>query len=268
MTDDGPDECVRDSLPPDLHARDEAFERAARACLALWEDVLPLQLQTSDSVLFNVCFPLAAHALNQVAAALELQRRFPLVAAGNARIGLEHAVASQWVLFTQGGAEQLVHAMEYQYMTRAQAFSDALGHPTELEDIDAMVAVDGRLRSWNIGNVMNRFADSGLFYDRYRELSQAIHPSYATLQAHTDIASQHMVSRVDRSGRETEIESVPETLGLTAVLAMDTVERLRAANSRLDKVEAIAAAAGLPANLAVGDTQPHLWPTSSGGSAG
>lgn len=106
-----------------------------------------------------------------------------MVAAGNARIALEHAVAAQWVLLTDGGAEQLVRAMGYRFMTRAHEFAQALDHPSELADVDSMTAVDGHLRTWNIENIANRFADTGLFYDRHREHSQAVHPSYATLQA-------------------------------------------------------------------------------------
>lgn len=245
----------------DAPVDDSSYLGAAQDCLDLWASAVPVACDADDQVLFNVAFPLVAHAMNQVATALLVGEQFPLVAAGAARVALEHAVAAQWVLLTAGGPEQLVRAMEHAFLTRAHAFSEALDHPPELAGLDATQSVDGRLRSWNIGNVMNRFATGGLFYDLYRELSGAVHPSYATLQAHTDIRTSHAVTRIDRHGAETRVDCVAQVLGLSAVLAMDTLERIRTPDSRLDQVQAIARAAGLPADLASGDTRPDLWPT-------
>ncbi len=92
-----------------LAAKDAGFVAAAEACVRHWGGALPIEVADEDQIKFRVCFPLVAHSLNQIAAALLLLRAGqPFVATANVRVAFEHALTAQWVLLTHGGEERLV----------------------------------------------------------------------------------------------------------------------------------------------------------------
>src|SRR5258707_15663768 len=96
-----------------LAAMDASFVAAAEACVLRWQGALPIEVVDEERVKFRVCFPLVAHSLSQVAAALLLLHAGqPFVATANTRVALEHALAAQWVLLTYRGEERLVRHME------------------------------------------------------------------------------------------------------------------------------------------------------------
>ena len=75
---------------------------------------------------FRVCFPLAAHALNHVEAAVTLHSSSPWVAMSCVRIAFEHALTAQWVLWTKDGEDLLAQQMSLQDHRRSSEFIDAV----------------------------------------------------------------------------------------------------------------------------------------------
>ena len=230
---------------------------AAEKCVDLWHTLsFPVDVISEFERKFRVCFPLLAHAMNQVTTAIQVRKRLPFVAASNARIGLESALSAQWVLLTYEGEDQLVRAAEYQWQTRVKEFSAAVGHPEELAKIVATKPLPGELRSWSITKACARFSDTSLFYDVYRDLTQAVHPSFGLIEAHAHLGDDRNV--LDRSGGLKLLQSTPQALGLAAVLALDAFERMRSGHPLLRRIEEVAANAGLPNDLALSDQEPHL----------
>ncbi|NPD04867.1 hypothetical protein HN031_09255 [Nocardioides sp. zg-1308] len=246
---------------------------AARECIAEWENLaFPLSVSATHEVRFRVGFPLSSHALNQVAVALEMRDRFPLVAASCARIALEHALAAQWVLLTRGGPETLVKHMEASYLTRTRAFEGAIREDPALTqfveeaDLAAFSAVaarepaPGQERSWRMEQIFRRFADTDLFYDMYRELSGAVHPSYETLETHLDLTADGAPRRLSKSGSAVSSHTCAQAAAMAAVLALDFVERCRKPPPDPSPVAATANRYGLPYDMSFSDQKPHLQP--------
>lgn len=130
-------------------------------------------------------YPLALHALNNVAVSLSLTERLPWVAAGHARIAFEHALTAQWVLLTHDGEQELLVELQGQAHKRAKEFHKGLGAP---EEYAAMVSAEPPRSNWSVWNACARFTDSPqLFYGIYRSLSEATHPSYGTVRAYLAI---------------------------------------------------------------------------------
>jgi hypothetical protein len=240
-----------------LAAKEAGFVAAAEACLRHWDTALPIEVADSDQVRFNVCFPLIAHSLSQVRAALMLVRaNQPFVATANTRVAFEHALTAQWVLLTHGGAERLVKHMDASYLTSVKEFSKAIGDPPELSDIISRSPADGPARSYSVPMICDRFNQDKLLYNLYRHLGQSIHPSLETLQAYLNVhdLESHKVTAVG--------ERVPpdlyKAIGFSAVMAAEVIERLRRGQSKLAVIQEIAQTASLPFDLSLSDTQPHL----------
>jgi hypothetical protein len=235
------------------------FLRAAEAAVEHWNEALPISVPDSASVKFRVCFPLIAHALNHASCGLANISLLPFVAVTNARVAFEHALAAQWVLLTREGEISLVRHMEYGYLTRAKAFAKAADCPDELKDIVVSEPADGPQRAWSVEMACARFDTSGLLYDIYRNLSQAIHPSYETLRAHIDIDRLGSDAvRISGSGDLKPMTELLRALGVSSVWAIDVLERLRVGQPNLAKVEKIARAGLIPIDLARDDKKPEL----------
>jgi hypothetical protein len=235
------------------------FLRAAEAAVEHWKEALPISVSDSASVKFRVCFPLIANALNHASSGLANISQLPFVAATNARVAFEHALAAQWVLLTHEGEIRLVRHMEYGYLTRAKAFARVTDYPDDLKDIATAEPADGPKRAWSIEMACARFDSSGLLYDIYRNLSQAVHPSYGTLRTHIDIdyLGSNAV-RISGSGDLKPMTELPRALGVSSVWAIDVLERLRVGQPNLAKVEEIARAGVIPIDLARDDKKPEL----------
>lgn len=175
------------------------------------------------------------------------------------------------MLLTRGGAEILVRHMEAGFLVRVNAFASAIRQTEGLtslvdpKDIAALETVvtrqpaPGKERGWSMERVFRRFADSDLFFDLYRELSGAVHPSYETFQAHVDSRDEHRL-RLNPSGAISSGHTSAQATALAAVLAVDFIERCQDQPPSPSAVEAIAIAAGLPHDLAFSDQTPELQP--------
>jgi hypothetical protein len=249
---------VSDSdIDAQLATGDAGFAAAAEACLRHWDNALPVEVAGEDQFRFEVCFPLVAHSLNQVRAALMLVgANQPFVATANARVAFEHALTAQWVLLTYGGAKRLVRHMEASHLTSAKEFSKAVGDPPELSDIVSRSPVDGPARSYSCQMICDRFSQDKLLYNLYRHLGQSVHPSLETLRAYLNVhdLDSHKLSAIGAQ--------VPPdlymALGFSAVMATEVIERLRRGQPKLAVIEKIAQVASLPFDLSLSDTKPHF----------
>jgi hypothetical protein len=251
---------TNDRPPPDT---DALHTEAARRCLALWRRPNPtLEVQAKLEPKFRVAYPMIAHALNHVANALSIMDKAPLVAASSARVAIEHALTAQWILLTRDGERVVANNMKHSWMTRSQRFADATGTHDELKPILDRDPIPESERSFTNQMVFDRFDDTGRFYDLYRDLTQAIHPSYGTITAHIRIeeGGDNSLGHLSPDGNEHRIGSLATGLGVAAVLALDAFERLRAGSPHLLDVEEIANTAGLPHDLRYSDQQPALEP--------
>lgn len=234
---------------------------AAGSCLAQWEKWPPqVAVAESREPKFRVGYPLAAHALNHAAVALGVYRQHPLVAASSARIALENSLAAQWVLLTRDGEQILVKHMEAQYLKRVRIFSAAAGDPEELADVATRSAAPGRERQWSAEQLFKRFADSDLFYDIYRELAGAVHPSYEILLAHLDVEMLNATPTINRDGLLNGHEAAATALAMGSIFALDFLERCLMNSPDPSPVAAIANLVGLPYDLSVSDQTPELQP--------
>ena len=266
MTSDGIDPVAveRNDVPqPDT---DALHLEAARSCLSLWRrQGSTLEIDADLESKFRVAYPLTAHAVNHVINALRVINLAPLVAASSARIAIEHALTAQWILLTRNGEQVVANQMKHSWMTRTHLFADATGTHDELKPILDLDPIPGSERSYTNQMVFDRFDDTGLFYDLYRDLSQAIHPSYGTISAHIRIDNADDAGNgpplLSSDGKEHRIDSLATGLGVAAVLALDAFERSRAGSPLLHEVEAIANAAGLPHDLCCSDQRPNLQPS-------
>jgi hypothetical protein len=132
----------------ELAAKDASYLVAAEACLRHWDGALPVDVADEDKKKFEICYPLVAHSLNQVNAALVLMKADqPFVAAVNARTAFEHALTAQWVILTYGGEQILAMHMEASHLTQVKEFSKAIGDPLELAGIVDRLGFPWRARS-------------------------------------------------------------------------------------------------------------------------
>jgi hypothetical protein len=238
----------------------------ARACLAGWHKVpvsmsVPVALENT----FRVGFPLAAHALNCVQVAVDCWDRFPWVAAGNARIGFEHAFVAQWAYLTPAGPEHFVRVAAHNDLVAAKEFNEAIGGQPELtalvdtdmlSDFDAYAAREygpGNEREWSIKRLLARFDQSGLMYGSYRALSKAVHPSTGTLGAYLDVTAEGS-PQLNRSGHGTsDMSDAAQGLALAALWALNFVEKCEASYEGPGRAGEIAIPHRFPYDLAHSD---------------
>jgi hypothetical protein len=219
---------------------------------------------------FRVCFPLAAHALNHVRAATAVRAASPWVAVSSARIAFEHALSAQWVLVTRNGEDQLAQQMSVQLHRRANEFVGALGRAATDEPSLAECAslgqelhafVGGKQSSdWSVTKLCDRFCPTRLFYDVYRDLSQAVHPTYALVGAYLEMtqAPECAVRGINAHGAASQPAELTRGLALAGLWALYVVEVCRKAQPYAAEVVEMGAAVGLPVDLRASDQEPHL----------
>lgn len=221
---------------------------------------------------FRVCFPLAAHALNHVAAAVTLQPSSPWVATSSVRIAFEHALTAQWVLWTKDGEELLAQQMSLQDHRRSSEFIDAVvraaADTPDLAESAALAEELGEflgnkpVSDWTVVNLCERFSSTRLLYGMYRDLSQAVHPSYGLIRAHFEITPPPDVGVGPVSPFGTELDS-PELIrgmAVSSLWALYVLEVSRAGHLDAAEVLRLGEEAGLPVDLRASDLRPHLQP--------
>jgi hypothetical protein len=256
----------------DLAAFNAGCLHVAQQCVDLWHRRWfgRLAVDSAQEVKFRICFPLAAHALNHVETALSLYEQRPWVAASSTRVAFEHALAAQWVLLTDGGERELVNWMEGQRHLRVKEFADALSRLASEPDASvatlsefehqALVGDPPDASSWSVFNACSRFSDTKLFYDIYRNLSQAEHPSLGLIATHLVVTPAGVQNDLSAAGALKPSDEVPRALGLSALWSLYVLEQLRDGQPHAAAVARIGDEASLPTDLRASDRYPERQP--------
>lgn len=256
----------------DLTAFNAGCLDVAQQCVDLWHRLWfgRLAVVSAREVKFRICFPLAAHALNHVETALSLYQQRPWVAASSTRVAFEHALAAQWVLLTDGGERELVNWMEGQRHLRAKEFADALSRlasepnasvaTLSESEHQALIGDPPDASGWSVANACSRFSDTKLFYDIYRNLSQAEHPSLGLISAHLAITPAGVQNDLSAAGALNPSDEVPRALGLSALWSLYVLEQLRDGRPHAAEVACIGDKASLPTDLRTSDRYPERQP--------
>lgn len=221
---------------------------------------------------FRVCFPLAAHALNHIEAAVYFQSSSVWVAVSSARIAFEHALTAQWVLWTEGGENQLSEQMSLEDRKRSIEFVDAVKQAAE-EDASltesAALAEEFRefigkkpSQGWSVFNLCERFSATRLLYGIYRDLSQAVHPSSGLVRAHFDITPPPnvVVGEINPAGSGLESIELVRAMAVSSLWAIYALEVSKDGHPDAGGVLRLGQEAGLPVDLRASDLRPHLQP--------
>lgn len=224
---------------------------------------------------FRLCFPLAAHALNHVEAAWNLRTSLPWMAKSGARVAFEHALTAQWVLLTEGGEAQLKTQLDRDAFVRREMYVDSVRKLSQLDDTftQAHGLTDADLTSL-IGErpeggrrrfeaICRRFANTdmaNLFYDIFRDLSEAVHPSYGLIQSHLTFDPGWVANGVNWRGTSGNEGELIRALAVSSLWALYALEVCRDGQPHALEVIEIGHRAGLPVDLRFSDQQPELQP--------
>lgn len=221
---------------------------------------------------FRVCFPLAAHALNHVEAAVTLHSSSPWVAMSSVRIAFEHALTAQWVLWTKGGEDLLAQQMSLQDHRRSSEFVDAVvraaADTPDLAESAALAEELGEfigekpVSDWTVFKLCERFSSTRLLYGIYRDLSQAVHPTYGLVRAHFDMTPPPdvVVGPINPFGAELDLPELIRGMAVSSLWALYVLEVSKAGHPDAAEVLRLGEEAGLPVDLRASDLQPHLQP--------
>lgn len=239
---------------PDLDVR---MRRAAEQAIGHFLSAPKYRVGPSKQQLFETAFPFAAHAINQVRAALLLiDAGYAFPAESNARSAIEHAVTVQWMIFTHDGRKAVAAELIRDF---AAVVNDAKNF-TELPDDLTLrppdgYTSDGPARSFE--KMCRRFDDSRSLYVMYRRLSGSVHPSLSSITQYLDHGEEQV------TGLNLEPDPTPDVdlmwaCGLAAVFSVSALETLRHSRPYKAKIRKIAEEAHMPADLNASDTQPEL----------
>lgn len=279
-------EALEERYARDLARSEAQFVEVTETVLEQWrwwwrdpKAVSKLAVEARLNNKFLMCFPLAAHAINHVEAALTARLHFPWVSKSSARIAFEHALTAQWVMLTADGEVRLKAGFDYSDHTRTDRFIKGvrrLGQEDEefAEAAHGLTAeqLDGLVRTKpdepgppNMEAMCQRFASGGaenLLYDAHRELSGAVHPSLSLLRAHLHFDKAGKVLGINPFGSSDALVMFGRELALSAIWALYAVEVCRFGQPRMAQVVAIGTEAGLPVDLRGSDQQPEKQPNN------
>lgn len=215
---------------------DDEYRECANAALRLYGSAGGFfQVAPGNVVKFQASFPLAMYALNQVHAALMLaERNRAYLAVANVRVAYEHAVTAQWVLLTEGAEEKLVGSVNRHSRLVVDMMADHATIPDELRDgfgragDPTMPSVETRCRDLDGG--------SGSLYYFYRVLSEAVHPSVATLLQHLKFDEDRNITGVNFGAVHEPPPDMWLACALSAVSAAFTIEAQGEDQTRLPGV--------------------------------
>lgn len=241
------------SLPdPDLDVR---MRRAADQAIEHYLSAPKFHVGPGKTHLFETVFPLAAHAINQVRAALLLaDHGYAFPGQANARSAVEHAITVQWMILTHDGRSRVAAELLRHYkavVNDAKGFADLGGIGEGLPEIKS----EGPAR--NFERMCLRFDQSKSLYVMYRRLSESVHPSLGTIVEYLDHADEKVTALSLEPKTEPDGDFV-WACGLSAVFAVSALETLRRGRPFKAKLRKIADEAGMPVDLSTSDTQPEL----------
>lgn len=174
------------------------------------------------------------YALNQVYAALLLaEKNRKYLAVANVRVAYEHAVTAQWVLFTDGAEKKLAGSVNKHSRRVIEAMASHTTIPDELQtgygrDGDpTMPTFWERCRALDGGN--------GSLYFYYQVLTEAVHPSVATLVQHLKFDGDR-ISGVNFGAVDAPPPDMWIACAISALSAAATIEAQREDQPRMPKI--------------------------------
>jgi hypothetical protein len=236
---------------------DEAYRSCAAAALELYRSADGhIAVQIERTVKFQATFPLAMYALNQIYASLELVKLGrPFLATANVRVAYEHAVTAQWVLFSEGAEDRLVGSINREMRKRVRMLESYAAIPDELrtgygQDTDPLMPnFRDRCRALDGGN------DSLYWY--YGALTEAVHPSVATLVQHLTFNDEPVIAGVKFGAVHDPPPDMWAACAVSALAAAYTIEVQSQDQTRLNQVFELVNQYAVPCNLSLRDkTEP------------
>ena len=262
-----------------LAEADRAAEEAAESAIARWRlwwqppTAVPCVIAEAMDPKFRICFPLAAHALNHVEAALELRARLPWVAKSSARIAFEHALTAQWVLLTDGGEQRLAAYFSERDYVRHRRYINAVAdlsnkdtdfaavHGLSQDELESLAGERPENSKFpTFEQMCARFDSTGLLYHVQRDLTQAIHPSNGLVIAHLLRNADGTPRGVDWRGVSGFSGELMHGVALAAVWALYALEVCRDARPFAAEVRLLGETKELPVDLRASDQRPELQP--------
>jgi len=232
---------------------DDRYRACATEALELYRSADGhIAVLAEKTVKFQATFPLAMYALNQVYAALELAKLGrPFLATANVRVAYEHAVTGQWVLFTDGAEDRLVGSINREMRKMVRMLESYAEIPEELrtgygQDGDPLMPnFRDRCRAPDGGN------DSLYWY--YSALSDAVHPSVATLVQHLAFNDERVIAGVKFGAVHDPPPDMWAACAVSALAAAYTIEIQNEDQTRLQHVLELVDKYKVPCNLSLRD---------------
>jgi hypothetical protein len=230
-------------------ATDSDLRECARAALQLYATADgQFRVKQEGQVKFQATFPIAMYALNQVHAALLLaDNNREYLAVANVRVAYEHAVTAQWVLSTEGAEERLVGSVNQHSRQVIRAMS---GHTTIPDELQTGYGRDGdptMPNFWERCKALDGGNDSLYFY--YRVLTEAVHPSVATMVQHLNFDVDHNIVGVNFGATHAPPPDTWIACAVAALSAAATIEVQREGQPRLPHLVELAQTYQLPIDL-------------------
>lgn len=222
---------------------------AAREALECFRNGPAYEVLDADRDKFQVVYPLSAHVMEQVSAALILiDAELCYPAESNARSAFQHAVTAQWVVLTEGGEDQVLAEMKRTHSTTVEDFSLSVDLPDELLSV-----IGDRPKSQGPARdfwwMCSRFSNDKALYVMFRRLSDSVHPSLRTFNEHLQADDARGVFALSaRSSPEPEPDLLI-SLTIAAMLALSAVEGLRRGQTRMPAIRGIADRWQVPVDL-------------------
>ncbi|MEV4691362.1 hypothetical protein AB0K27_09605 [Micromonospora echinospora] len=206
---------------------------------------------------FNATYPLVAHAMNQIAAALVLRvQGLGYAARANARVALEHALIAQSVVHTHDGEEPLIGSMDklQRNILRDMRTGGAVLSP----DLNAEIDSPWTRPETKLQEIADRFDNgSKAIYGLYRILTGAVHVSLTTLTAYLQPGANDRPPKLLKAAKPDTDSDQVLALGWSAVLAVSAIESFRKGDRYRGWINAMAKDHELVADLGSFDSQPH-----------
>jgi hypothetical protein len=233
---------------------DESLRDCAKAALQLFAAADgQFSVRQEGQVEFQATFPIAMYALNQVHAALILaERNREYLAVANVRVAYEHAVTAQWVLFTDDAEVKLVGSVNKHSLQVIDAMAT---HATIPEELQSGYGRDGDPTMpsfWERCEALD--GGNGSLYFYYRVLSEAVHPSVATMVQHLNLKDDHEIVGVNFGAIR---EPPPDTwiaCAVSALSAAATIELQREHQPRMQRILELSEEYQVPFDLSVRDS--------------
>lgn len=227
----------------------ELHVSAARACVEHFRTAPGFEIEADEARAFNATYPIVAHSINQVAAALILRDHgLDYVARANVRVAFEHALLAQSAVHTPEGEEPLIASMN---KLQRNMLRDLQTGGVELSpEMLAEAAARFTDPDAKIADIADRF-DGGkrLIYGLYRNLTGAVHASLATIGAYMELCGEGQPPHLLRAAKPDTDPYHPLALGWSAVLSVSAVESFRIGDPYRDWINTMAAEQGLVPDL-------------------